>query len=136
MKAKAKKAIKTYWHKIWKGKLAVIIPTANRPESIAYYLETIIEKFNDYGIDFIIYDSSDNEETKKIVVKYQKKGYECLKYEQYTGIYDGYAIDDKIIEAYKRHYDYYEYLWLMRDGLIINIPLCASKIYDLMKKKI
>ena len=134
-KTRAKKALRTYRHNLWKKKLAVIIPTANRPESIEYYLQTIIEKFDDYGIDFIVYDSSNDKKTKDIVKKYQKKGYGCLKYERFDGEYDGYAIDNKVIEAYKSHYDRYEYLWLMRDGLIINIPLCASKIYELMKNK-
>ena len=134
-KAQAKKAIRTYWHGLWKGKLAVIIPTADRPEAIEYYLKVIIERFDDYGIDFIVYDSSNNDKTMGIVKKYQKDGYACLKYERYNGIYDGRAIDDKVIEAYKSHCDRYEYLWLMRDGLIINIPLCASKIYELMSEK-
>lgn len=134
-KARAQKALRTYRHNLWKKKLAVIIPTANRPESIEYYLQTIIEKFDDYGIDFIVYDSSNDEKTKDIVKKYQKKGYGCLKYERFDGEYDGYAIDNKVIEAYKSHCDRYEYLWLMRDGLIINIPMCASTIYEFMVQK-
>lgn len=132
---RAKRAIRTYWHNLWKGKLAVIIPTANRPESIEYYLKTIIERFDDYGIDFIVYDSSSDDKTKEIVKEYQAQGYDCLKYERYNGDYDGFSLDEKVIEAYKSHYDCYEYLWLMRDGLIINIPLCSSKIYSLMMKK-
>ena len=48
-------------------KLAICIPTYNRPEVIQELVEKIAPRYWQYGFDLYIYDSSENEQTEMVV---------------------------------------------------------------------
>lgn len=116
--------------------IATIIPTCNRPLAIRYLLNCIALSYRRYAADIIIYDSSDNEDTKKIVDKFRKNGYYNIFYKEYTGIFDGFSLDHKVIQAYKDFGLKYDYLWLCRDGLVPLIDDIYDKIVYYKQKNI
>lgn len=105
---------------------ATIIPTCNRPDAIKYLLNITAWLHRQHGVDIIIYDSSDNDDTKKVVQGFIDLEYYNVRYERYTGKFDGFSLDDKIIAAYERFCEEYKYIWMCRDGLI---PI-LSEFYD------
>lgn len=135
----AQKYLKQQRKSFWKHKLCLIVPTANRPHDINFYLETVGEQFYNCGIDLIIYDSSSDDSVEKIVTKFIKIGYENIFYKRYEGFFDGISIDEKVISAYKEYLSNYEYIWICRDGFVVNILeiynymyLLCQQDYDLM----
>ena len=132
-KDKAQNALRLANKKKWNKRLVVGVVTANRPEAIQGYLEVCAKSFWELGIDLRIFDSSDDNKTKDIVADYSQK-YDNVIYDRWDGIYDGYSIDNKVIDAYKEYSNRYEYIWLVRDGLPINIKNCIwgiSKYIDM-----
>ena len=115
----AEQVLRSNRTKYWKQRLGVIVPTCNRPETIRFWLEFSGKRLWQYGVDLIIYDSSTDDKTKEITYGYIHAGYRNIKYVPYTGYYDGKSLDHKLIEAYKRYADTYEYIWLIRDGIAI-----------------
>jgi hypothetical protein len=115
---------------------AVIIPTCNRPEAIEYILNYAAILYRRYGIDIIIYDSSDNDNTRKIVNKMRANGYYNVLYSEYNGIFDGFSLDHKIISAYNEFKADYEYIWICRDGLVPIIDEIIDRLRIFSKKKI
>lgn len=113
-----------------------IIPTCNRPKAIQYLLNYAAVLYRRYAIDVIIYDSSDNDETKSIVEDMRDNGYYNVIYKRYEGIYDGFSLDHKIISAYSEFSDEYDYLWLCRDGLIPVVDEIIEKIRYYAKQKV
>ena len=55
--------------------LAVIIPTCNRPKAIEYLLSYSAVLYRRFGIDIIIYDSSEDNKTQQIVDRLILNGY-------------------------------------------------------------
>lgn len=110
--------------------LAVIVPTCNRAQAIDNLLFQSARSFRHYGIDIIIYDSSDNDRTEAVVQNFRIDGYKNIIYKRYEGKFDGFSLDDKVISAYQEFAHQYEYLWICRDGLIITI----DKIYDDLRR--
>lgn len=108
--------------------LAVIIPTYNRPKAIRQILTYAAVLYRRMGIDIIIYDSSNNEDTRKITEEMYNNGYYNVIYKKYTGLYDGFSLDHKIISAYQEFSDSYEYIWICRDGLIPIVDEIVEKI--------
>lgn len=62
------------------NKMAVCIPTYNHPDTVEDVLANCAELYKRYGLDVYYYDSSENEETKRIIETYQAKGYDNLYY--------------------------------------------------------
>ena len=54
-----------------KNLLAVIIPTYNRPENITFCLNAQMSALSARGVDLIIFDSSENNETQLAVQTYK-----------------------------------------------------------------
>lgn len=129
---KAQEAMRIANKKEYNNKLCIILVTANRPSAVEGNLKVITKDCYDYGIDVIIYDSSDNDKTKNVVQKYATK-YDNVIYDRWTGTYDGVAIDDKVIDAYKKYSTIYEYVWQTRDGVAISISDVISDINNLME---
>lgn len=77
-------------------------------------------KLEQIGIDVIIFDSSDDAKTEAIVKNFQIDGHQNLIYKRWEGEFDGFSLDNKVIDAYKLYANKYEYLWVIRDGLIIQ----------------
>lgn len=62
------------------NRIAVCIPTYRRPEIVEKALRCCAELYKRYGLDVYYYDSSEDEETKKVIESYQEKGYDNLYY--------------------------------------------------------
>lgn len=134
IREKANTYLKSYRGEYWGKKLGVILVTANREKAIQYYLDKVAEMFQDRAIDLIIYDSSTDEGTKNVVQKYIFEGYSHVHYDFYDGEFDGISIDEKVICAYKKYAKEYEYLWISRDGIIINIEQIINDLGALLNK--
>lgn len=117
-----------------KKKLAVIVPTANREKAIEYWLSETVCDAQENNVDLIVYDSSNSDKTKEITEKYVAAGGNCVRYCRYTGLFDGVSLDHKIISAYEEFAEDYEYIWLIRDGLIPQIDLFFEKLNLYMEK--
>ena len=116
--------------------LATVIPTCNRAESVKFLLEVTALGHRRRGADIIIYDSSSDDKTENVVKNIQKAGYFNVKYVRYSGVFDGFSLDHKIISAYKEFQDDYDYLWICRDGLIPVVDEIFDKIVYYKKKNI
>ena len=126
----AKKYFQAQWHK----KLAVIVPTANRPKSIEYYLQQVGRAHEFYGIDLIFYDSSDDDSTKRVVEEFTEGKCEHIIYERYTGGFDGITIDEKGTTAYSVFSRKYKYVWMSRDSWVIDIAGIRKKFLYYIRK--
>ena len=107
--------------------MAVVIVTANRYRAVDSWLYTSADGFYRMGVDIIVYDSSSDDKTEAVTRNFQIDGFDNVKYERWTGEWDGFSLDQKVIDAYKIFMDEYDYLWMMRDGLII-MPGCIEEI--------
>lgn len=47
-----------------------------------------------------------------------------------------FSLDHKIIKAYSDFYNDYDYLWICRDGLIINLEYIYELLYKAMKMEV
>lgn len=101
------------------GEMCLLIPTANRPATIRCYLEAVLPACEQLGIACIVYDGSDGKDTKVICESLRQ--YKQLQYCYYHGVFDGKSMDEKVIDAYKEYAQYYEYMWICRDGLVVNL---------------
>lgn len=117
-------------------RIVTIIPTCNRPEAIKYLLRYAAPLYRRYAIDVVIYDSSSDDKTKEIAEEMVDKGYYNVVYRRYTGIFDGFSLDHKIIQAYDEYADDYDYIWICRDGLIPIVDGILDKIRYFKKKDI
>lgn len=122
-----------YRREFWKKKLAIIIPTANRSEAIEYYLKAMGSTLSILGIDIIVYDSSDTDDTFQVVKKCRKDKAKTAQYRRYVGNFDGVSLDEKVRAALSEYCDCYEYLWVCRDGLIINFSAIYNGIYCILQ---
>lgn len=116
--------------------LGIVIPTCNRPKAIEYLLNYGAVLYRRFGIDVVIYDSSGDDETKAVAEKMYKNGYYNVVYRRYTGEFDGFSLDHKIINAYKEFDGTYDYIWMCRDGLIPVVDEIIEKIRHYAKMKI
>lgn len=113
--------------KIYDNKLAIVVPTKNRANSIIGFLNDYVIDYYNNNIDVIIYDSSDNDKIEKIVNKYNEK-YSNIKYKRYEDDVKSKSIDKKYISIIEKYADQYKYLWITRDGLAINISEILPQI--------
>lgn len=133
---KAQTALRAAYKKKWQKRVVVVVVvSADRPDAIKGYLELCAKNFWDLGIDLRIFDSSDNEKTQSVVEQYSQQ-YDNVIYDKWDGIYDGFSIDKKVIDAYTKYSQDYDYVWLVRDGLPINIKSCITGIDKYMNKNI
>lgn len=108
--------------------LVVVIPTANRPVAVDLLLYHAVRDLLCFGVDIVIYDSSDDEKTHAVTTNFQIDGYDNVYYRRYTGEFDGLSIDRKVMCALQEHLNY-DYIWLCKDGLI---PTISQFYYDLI----
>lgn len=104
-----------------KKKLAIIIPTCNRLGCIRYYLETQLERFREYGVDVILYDSSDDDGVLNCADTFCRSGFQNLIYKRYEEAGNVRAIDDKVFSACRELHGQYEYIWFSSDGTVFQI---------------
>lgn len=116
--------------------IAIIIPTANRFEAIDYWLYSAVDNLKQKGIDIIVYDSSDEDKTEAVVTNYIIEGYNNVMYKRYSGKYDDFSTDTKVLAAYKEYCNLYKYLWICQDGLIITVNDTFPKIINAIEKNV
>lgn len=108
--------------------MVLIVPTANRAKAVDSFLFTASRDLLRFGIDVVIYDSSDDERTRAVTANFQLEDFVNIHYERYTGGFDGISLDEKVMTAYREHLDY-DYIWVCRDG---TIPLIGSCYHELL----
>lgn len=113
-------------------KIAVCIPTYNHPKVVEDVLSKCIDDYTKCQIDMYYYDSSDNDETKEIVEKYQNTGYKNIFYVKIPSDIGG---NQKMLiifgeEGLKKEY---EYIWLVKDRSFCPF-ITLNKILDEAKK--
>lgn len=116
-----------------RNSMCILIPTYNRSEAIDYYLESKLDTFSNARFDVIVFDSSPNNLTQKIVEKHMKEGYNCLKYVKYKDpegdIYGTKKSRDALVECA----DNYEYVWLCGDTAILLLEDYQDELLGLIK---
>lgn len=108
--------------------MVLIVPTANRAKAVDSFLFTASRDLLRYGIDIIVYDSSNDERTQAVTANFQLEDFVNIHYERYIGGFDGISLDEKVMTAYHDHLDY-DYIWVCRDG---TIPLIGSCYHELL----
>lgn len=116
-----------------KKKLSIIVPTANRETAIDNWLRETANAAKVYDVDLIIYDSSSDDKTEVIVQKYKAESNNVI-YSRYGGLFDGFSLDHKLIAAYEEYAADYEYIWIIRDGLIPCIDSFYGQLSIYMNK--
>lgn len=117
-----------------KKELALLIPTKNRKESLEYYLESKGERFAYYGIDIVVYDSSDNDDTSQFIKQYSKQHDKVKLIYHRVQDSDRYGTQKTNI-ALKETANEYQYVWLCGDQAIIDIDVCFGKLKSCMDQK-
>ncbi len=95
------------------SKIAISIPTFNRPQILESNLKSLLLQVKEFSIPIYISDDSSNDETKKIISKYIKE-YEFLFYKQNI---PSLGHDKNIIESLLNKRT--EYVWLLGDSTLI-----------------
>lgn len=98
-------------------KICVCVPTYNRPEAITEVMQTELEFLRKHSIDLLIYDSSTNQETERLVNQ-SVAAYENLYYKR---------VDSQIISNQKVFMIYeelqnsvYDYVWIIHDHTVFD----------------
>lgn len=110
-------------------KIAIVVPTHNRPFCIKSYIETKIMKYSEIGVELIIFDSSSTPETKDIV-EYYKKTNKNLMYDEYIGDLEQNAIDKKVFAACLKYSSLFDCLVFSSDRVILNF----DRMYQIIIK--
>ena len=116
-------------------RLCICMPTCNRSECIDRVLKEELEILKKTDIDICIYDSSDNDDTERLVSDYQHRGYQNLFYRQVDhAIHPNRKAYGIFKEAEQMGHDY---VWLIHDHTycndekgLLNIMEALSKGYD------
>lgn len=115
--------------------LCILIVTYNRCDSVNYYLENRLEIFKANGFDIVVYDSSKNDMTKNIVLKYINNGYSSLKYVHYKDPADDPYGRKKAEDALKNCAKVYDYVWLCGDQAILQLEEFENELHRLLNRK-
>lgn len=101
--------------------VAMCIPTYNRANVVEDTLSRGIEGYAKMGIDLYYYDSSTNEDTKKIVEKYAAMGYKNINYVPVTETKNVAQKLEMIFmgEGLNKKYDY---IWPVKDRVWFEVP--------------
>ena len=121
-------------------KLAIFIVTANHPKEVNKYLYALGQTFTDLNIDCHVLDSSDDDLTKAVVDKWitkltKKNGNQCIFYDRYDEEPVGDSLDKKVMYAFKKYRNQYEYFWPIRDRSGILFNYCAKELYETLNNK-
>lgn len=107
-------------------KMVVCMPTFGHPQVIEDVLQHCAETYKRYALDVYFYDSSKDEETRKVVEKYQAEGFDNL---YYIAVDPEMPIIDKFESIYllKGIQKKYKYMWYLRERC-----WCEEKTLKLM----
>ena len=111
-------------------KMVVCMPTCGHPNVIEDVLQHCAEVYKRYALDVYFYDSSKDEETKKVIESYQTKGYDNL---YYIAVNSELSVIDKFEDIYllKGIQKKYKYMWYLRERC-----WCEEKTLKLMHKAV
>lgn len=118
--------------------IACCVLTHNHAKIVESVIPYVAKKYAELGIDVYYIDSSDNDETKKIVYEYIEKGYDRLNYIKVENITSG---DDKMLRILEQKVlpRKYDYIWPTKDrnflygeGLSEIISAIKTNIYDVV----
>lgn len=113
-------------------KLCICIPTCNRSECIDRVLKEELEILKETGIDIRIYDSSDNDDTKRLVIDYRNRGYQNLSYRRVDhAVHPNRKAYGIFKEAEKMRYDY---IWLIHDHTYCSAEDALRNILDALSE--
>lgn len=111
-------------------RMVVCMPTCGHPQVIEDVLQHCAEIYKRYALDVYFYDSSKDEETRKVVEKYQAEGFDNLYYIAVdpemppVNKFERIFMLDKIEKEYK-------YMWYLRDRC-----WCEEKTLKLMYRAV
>lgn len=111
-------------------KMVVCMPTCGHPQVIEDVLQHCAEIYKRYALDVYFYDSSKDEETRKVIEKYQAEGFDNLYY---------IAVDPEMppVDKFERIFmldkieKEYKYMWYLRDRC-----WCEEKTLKLMYRAV
>lgn len=111
-------------------KMVVCMPTCGHPNVIEDVLQHCAEVYQRYALDVYFYDSSKDEETKKVIESYREKGYDNL---YYIAVDPELSVIDKFEDIYllKDIHKKYQYMWYLRERC-----WCDEKTLKLMYKAV
>ena len=96
-------------------KLAICVPTYERPDVIEELLLKSLKTYSENNIDVFIYDSSPNERTKDVVWDYQSR-FDNLSYVHIDSAVHSNMKVYKIFQEFEKRQDN-EYLWVCSDSI-------------------
>lgn len=99
-------------------------------------MEFSARKLSEFGVDIIIYDSSNDSRTEATVINFNIEGCNNVIYDRWTGKWDGVSLDRKVMDAYKKYCERYDYIWAHRDGLLINPEGMERAILPLLEENL
>lgn len=102
-------------------KLCICIPTYKRPECLEHILCTSVEWVKEYDVDYFICDTSSTNETMNVIDAYNGLYGSHLIYRRLADYKDK-TTDLKVAECFRELVDYYEYIHLCGDGLVLQLP--------------
>jgi len=110
-----------------KRKLAICIPTYNRPDIIEELLKKSMETYSKFNFDLYIYDSSDNNKTQLITNEWQVKFYNLY----YVSIDPEMHSNIKVYKIFQQYglRNKYDYIWVCGDAIRWSIKV-VQKIAD------
>lgn len=98
-------------------KMVVCMPTCGHPNVIEDVLQHCADVDKRYALDVYFYDSSKDDETKKVIESYQNRGYDNL---HYIVLDPELPLIDKFENIYllKNIQMKYKYMWYLRERLV------------------
>lgn len=112
-----------------KRELCILIPTMNRPNCMEELLKAEIPSVNETGVYVYVYDTSSNDDTKRLVEKYNQEVNGHFLYYKHEN-YPDRTTDLKVINAFRELEDTYKYVWLSGDGCILKITEMLKLIQE------
>lgn len=102
-----------------KYKLAISIPTYERPDCITDLVNYMIDEAELLNVGIYVFDGSENDDTETACKKYEK--YSCFNYIRHNG-----TVGKRHVEAI--YMPDCEYLWLTRDRTILRTEFWSTLI--------
>ena len=99
--------------------VCICIPTRNRAEMVKEVLEYTRPYYADYRFKILYFDSSDNDETRKVVEAHKEAGYCNLMWKSMD---TALCLDRKTFEIFKEDEEVHlaDYIWLINDSIAIT----------------
>lgn len=116
------------------GELEIAMITANRPEFVAEWLEKCYDQMNRRNIHFSIYDSSENDDTKRFISDFKSKHNDTeIEY---------HFVDMAVLFTYTYKpmipllNSKAKYVWVTGDSLYYDLDLMDKKLFPYLKNDI